>query len=97
PGQIVMEGFLNFRMRPWLRRLLTRMMAITPAAIVVYLSGAEGTFKLLLLSQVILSMQLPFAIIPLIHFTSDRARMGSFANKLWVAALAWTTAAIIVA
>jgi manganese transport protein len=83
-------------MRPWLRRLITRMMAITPAAIVVYLSGAEGTFKLLLLSQVILSMQLPFAIIPLIHFTSDRARMGSFANKFWVKALAWVTAGIIV-
>ena len=96
-GQIVMEGFLNFRMRPWLRRLLTRMMAITPAAITVYLSGAEGTFKLLILSQVILSMQLPFAVIPLIHFTSDRKRMGTFANKLWVQILAWVTAIIIVA
>src|SRR5204863_3871784 len=95
-GQIVMEGFLNFRMRPWLRRLLTRMMAITPAAITVYISGPEGTFKLLLLSQVILSMQLPFAIIPLIHFTSDRGRMGSFANRFWVKALAWITSAIIV-
>src|SRR5213080_4867419 len=95
-GQIVMEGFLNFRMRPWLRRLLTRMMAITPAAITVYLSGAQGTFKLIILSQVILSMQLPFAVIPLIHFTSDRRRMGSFANKMWVQILAWITAAIIV-
>src|SRR6266581_251426 len=95
-GQIVMEGFLNFRMRPWLRRLLTRMMAITPAAVTVYLSGAEGTFKLLILSQVILSMQLPFAVIPLIHFTSDRRRMGAFANRLWVNILAWITAAIIV-
>src|SRR5258708_2226489 len=81
-GQIVMEGFLNFRMRPWLRRLLTRMMAITPAAITVYLSGAQGTFKLIILSQVILSMQLPFAVIPLIHFTSDRGRMGTFSNKM---------------
>ncbi len=96
-GQIVMEGFLNFRMRPWLRRLLTRMMAITPAAITVYLSGAQGTFKLIILSQVILSMQLPFAVIPLIHFTSDRGRMGAFANKMWVRLLAWTTAAVIVA
>jgi manganese transport protein len=95
-GQIVMEGFLNFRMRPWMRRLLTRMMAITPAAITVYLSGQEGTFKLLILSQVILSMQLPFAVIPLIHFTSDRKRMGAFANKIWVQILAWVTAAIIV-
>ena len=95
-GQIVMEGFLNFRMRPWLRRLMTRMMAITPAAITVYLSGQEGTFKLLILSQVILSMQLPFAVIPLIHFTSDRNRMGSFANKIWVQVLAWLSATIIV-
>jgi len=95
-GQIVMEGFLNFRMRPWLRRLLTRMMAITPAAITVYLSGQEGTFKLLILSQVILSMQLPFAVIPLIHFTSDRNRMGNFANKVWVQILAWVSAIIIV-
>src|SRR5439155_750787 len=95
-GQIVMEGFLNFRMRPWLRRLLTRMMAITPAAVTVYLSGAAGTFKLLILSQVILSMQLPFAVIPLIHFTSDRRRMGEFANKLWVLVLAWISAAVIV-
>jgi len=91
-----MEGFLNFRMRPWLRRLLTRMMAITPAAITVYLSGQEGTFKLLILSQVILSMQLPFAVIPLIHFTSDRNRMGNFANKVWVQILAWVSAIIIV-
>src|SRR6266567_107221 len=95
-GQIVMEGFLNFRMRPWLRRLLTRMMAITPAAITVYLAGAQGTFKLIILSQVILSMQLPFAVIPLIHFTSDRRRMGAFANKMWVQVLAWVSATIIV-
>ncbi|MBI1792448.1 MAG: Nramp family divalent metal transporter, partial [Acidobacteria bacterium] len=74
-GQIVMEGFLNFRMRPWLRRLLTRLLAIVPAAVVIYIAGDQGTFKLLILSQVILSMQLPFAVIPLIHFTSDRAKM----------------------
>ena len=96
-GQIVMEGFLNFRMRPWLRRIITRMMAIVPAAITVYLFGQQGTFKLLILSQVILSMQLPFAVIPLIHFTSNRGRMGAFANRLWVQALAWGMAAIIVA
>jgi NRAMP (natural resistance-associated macrophage protein) metal ion transporters len=95
-GQIVMEGFLNFRMRPWLRRMITRSVAITPAAIAVYLYGQRGTFDLLILSQVILSMQLPFAVIPLIHFTSDRRRMGSFANKKWIAALAWAMAAIIV-
>jgi manganese transport protein len=96
-GQIVMEGFLNFRMRPWLRRIITRMMAIVPAAITVYLAGQQGTFKLLILSQVILSMQLPFAVIPLIHFTSNRRQMGLFANKAWVQVLAWSMAIIIVA
>jgi manganese transport protein len=95
-GQIVMEGFLNFRMRPWLRRLITRVIAIIPAVFVIVTAGEEGTYKLLILSQVILSMQLPFAVIPLIHFTSDRARMGSFANRNWVKVLAWITAAIIV-
>ena len=95
-GQIVMEGFLNFRMRPWLRRLVTRTLAIVPAALTIYIVGDKATFGLLILSQVILSMQLPFAVIPLIHFTSDRSRMGSFSNKLWVRVLAWTTAAVIV-
>ena len=95
-GQVVMEGFLNFRMRPWLRRLVTRALAIVPAAFTIYFAGDQSTFGLLILSQVILSMQLPFAIIPLIHFTSDRARMGSFANSLWVRVLAWSTAAVIV-
>jgi manganese transport protein len=95
-GQIVMEGFLNFRMRPWLRRFITRLVAIIPAVFVILTAGEEGTYKLLILSQVILSMQLPFAVIPLIHFTSDRARMGTFANKTWVKVIAWTTAAIIV-
>ena len=71
-----MEGFLNIRMRPWLRRLITRTIAIIPAALVIYISGDKGTYQLLILSQVILSMQLPFAVIPLIHFTSDRRRMG---------------------
>ena len=96
-GQIVMEGFLNIRMRPWLRRLVTRLLAIAPAALTIYVSGAQGTFRLLILSQVILSLQLPFAVIPLIHFTSDRKRMGAFANRGWVKGLAWTVAAIIVA
>ena len=95
-GQIVMEGFLNFRMRPWLRRLITRTVAIIPAAITVYLSGDQGTYKLLILSQVILSMQLPFAVIPLIQFTSDRQRMAEFANPGWVRTLAWIAARIIV-
>jgi len=95
-GQIVMEGFLNFRMRPFLRRLVTRALAIVPAALTIYIAGDKSTFGLLILSQVILSMQLPFAVIPLIHFTSDRSRMGSFSNKTWVRALSWITAAVIV-
>ena len=95
-GQIVMEGFINIRMRPWLRRLVTRSFAITPAALTIYFAGDKATYQLLILSQVILSMQLPFAVIPLIHFTSDRRRMGEFANKLWVLVLAWIAAAVIV-
>lgn len=95
-GQIVMEGFLSIRMRPWLRRLITRLLAIIPAAITISLLGEEATFRLLILSQVILSLQLPFAVIPLIHFTSDRQRMGVFANPPWVRLLAWTAAAIVV-
>src|SRR5579863_6660857 len=94
-GQIVMEGFLNIRMRPWLRRLMTRTLAIIPAALTVYLAGENGTYKLLILSQIILSMQLPFAVIPLIHFTDDKQRMGALANRLWVRFLAWLTAALI--
>lgn len=95
-GQIVMEGFLKIRMRPWLRRLITRLIAIVPAAIAISLKGDEASFRLLILSQVILSMQLPFAVIPLIHFTSDRQRMGTFANPGWVRLLAWSAAAVIV-
>jgi manganese transport protein len=95
-GQIVMEGFLNFRMRPWLRRLITRMVAIVPAALTVWYSGEQGTYKLLILSQVMLSMQLPFAVIPLIQFTSSRDKMGEFASPVWVRVLAWVAAAIIV-
>jgi len=94
-GQIVMEGFLNIRMRPWLRRLMTRTIAIIPAALTVYVAGEHGTYRLLILSQVILSMQLPFAVIPLIHFTSSRERMGAFANRAWLRVLAWATAALI--
>ena len=94
-GQIVMEGFLNIRMRPWLRRLMTRTIAIVPAAFTVYLAGEHGTYRLLILSQVILSMQLPFAVIPLIHFTSSRERMGAFANRAWLRVLAWAAAAVI--
>ncbi len=95
-GQVVMEGFLNIRMRPWLRRLITRLAAVIPAALAVYAMGDRGTYQLLILSQVILSMQLPFAVIPLVHFTSDARRMGALVNKAWVKWLAWLTAAIIV-
>jgi manganese transport protein len=96
-GQVVMEGFLDIRMRPWLRRMVTRSLAVVPAALTIYFAGPQSTLGLLLLSQCVLSMQLPFAIIPLIHFTSDRGRMGPFANRLWVKALAWIVAAIIIA
>jgi manganese transport protein len=94
-GQIVMEGFLNFRMRPWLRRLITRTIAIIPAALTVYVAGEQGTYKLLILSQVILNLQLPFAVIPLIQFTNSKERMGTFANALWVRVLAWSAAVVI--
>jgi manganese transport protein len=95
-GQIVMEGFLNFRMRPWLRRLITRLVAIIPAVFTIISAGEEGTYQLLIFSQVVLSMQLPFAVIPLVQFTSDRRRMGVFANRWWVKVLAWSAATIIV-
>jgi len=94
-GQIVMEGFLNIRLRPWLRRLITRAIAIVPAAIVAILYGASGTAKLLVLSQVILSLQLSFAVFPLVMFTSDKAKMGEFVNPAWVKALAYFVAGVI--
>src|SRR5881227_2612804 len=95
-GQIVMEGFLNIRLRPWLRRLITRLVAIVPAVIVAALYGASGTAKLLILSQVILSLQLSFAVIPLIIFTGDRRKMGEFTASGWLRRLSWATAALIV-
>ncbi len=95
-GQIVMEGFLNFRMRPWLRRLITRSLAVIPAVLVIYLTGENSAYKLLILSQVILSLQLPFAVVPLIHFTSDENKMGAMANARWVKILAWMCATVII-
>lgn len=95
-GQIVMEGFLNLRLPPWVRRLVTRLIAIIPAVLVTVIYGESGTAKLLILSQVILSLQLPFAIVPLIIFTSDKRKMGQFVNKLWVQILAWIVAVIII-
>jgi len=96
-GQIVMEGFLNIRLRPWVRRLLTRLVAIIPAVIVAGLYGEHGVGSLLILSQVILSLQLSFAVVPLISFTSDKLKMGQFVNKPWLKITAWTIAAIIIA
>jgi manganese transport protein len=94
-GQIVMEGFLNVRLRPWLRRLITRAIAIIPAAIVAVLYGASGTARLLILSQVILSFQLSFAVFPLVTFTSDRRKMGEFANGPLLKFAAYTIAVVI--
>jgi manganese transport protein len=94
-GQIVMEGFLQLRMQPWLRRALTRSVAIIPAAITIYFSGNKGSYSLIILSQVILNLQLPFAVIPLIHFTGDRKRMGEFANPAWVQVISWLCATLI--
>ena len=94
-GQIVMEGFLNIRIRPWLRRLITRLIAIVPAAIVAIFYGESGTAQLLILSQVILSLQLSFAVFPLVAFTSDREKMGKFVNRRPIKLLAWATAILI--
>jgi manganese transport protein len=92
-----MEGFLDIRLRPWVRRLITRGLAIVPAAIVAVVAGAEGTGKLLILSQVILSLQLSFAVFPLVMFTSDPQRMGEFVNPRWLKWLSWTVAWLIAA
>jgi manganese transport protein len=94
-GQIVMEGFINLRLRPWLRRLITRLLAIIPAVIVIALYGESGTGPLLILSQVVLSLQLPFAVFPLVAFTGDRHKMGAFVAPVWLRTLAWTIAVII--
>jgi manganese transport protein len=95
-GQIVMEGFVDFKIAPWLRRLATRLMAIVPAVIVAALYGSDGTMKLLILSQVILSLQLPFAVVPLVKFTSDRGLMGNFVNSTALKVAAWAVSAIII-
>src|SRR4051812_9545418 len=94
-GQITMEGFLRFRMRPWLRRLITRSLAIVPAIIVITLTGEGGTTNLLVLSQVVLSLQLSFAVVPLVKFTASKVRMGRFASPVWLTATAWVVALII--
>jgi manganese transport protein len=95
-GQIVMEGFLNFRITPWLRRLITRLIAIIPAVLVIGIFGESKTTQLLVASQVVLSMQLGFAVWPLMRFTGEKAKMGEFANRFWLKTLGWTTAGIII-
>lgn len=95
-GQIVMEGFLNIRLKPWLRRLITRLIAVIPALIVTIIYGEEGTTDLLVLSQVILSMQLSFAVVPLVMFTNDKAKMGEFANKPFLKISVWIISIIII-
>ncbi len=96
-GQIVMEGFLDIRLPAWMRRLITRMVAIVPAAGVTIFYGAEGTGMLLILSQVILAFQLPFAIVPLVMFTRDKAKMGALTAPGWLTVVAALIAAVIIA
>jgi len=95
-GQIVLEGFLRVKLQPWARRLISRLIAIIPAVIVIGATGSEGTYRLLILSQVILSLQLPFAVVPLIHYTSDVEKMGKFANPVWVRLVSWLVALLII-
>jgi manganese transport protein len=94
-GQIIMEGFVHIRIAPWLRRLITRVIAIIPAIIVIAIAGEGATTRLLLVSQVVLSMQLSFAVVPLVQFTGKASIMGEFVNAIWVRFLGWFMAAII--
>jgi manganese transport protein len=95
-GQIIMEGFINIRLRPWLRRIITRALAIVPAVCVIGYFGENKTTELLVASQVVLSMQLGFAVWPLMRFTGEKAKMGEFVNRLWIKILGWTTTMIII-
>jgi manganese transport protein len=94
-GQIIMEGFINLRVKPWLRRLITRLIAIIPTIIVTAYWGESGTAQLIIFSQVILSFQLSFAVFPLVMFTNDKLKMGEFVNRLWLKSLAWSAAVLI--
>jgi manganese transport protein len=96
-GQVVMEGFLNLKLPPWQRRLITRLLAIIPTIIVTALWGMSGTARLLILSQVVLSMQLSFAVFPLVAFTGNRDKMGEFVNGIGLRVLGWTSAVFIAA
>jgi manganese transport protein len=95
-GQIIMEGFLSIRLKPWLRRLITRLIAIIPAFFVTLMAGENGTARLLILSQVVLSLQLSFAVFPLVMFTSDKFKMGSFVNRRWLVITSYTIAIVII-
>jgi manganese transport protein len=95
-GQIVMEGFLNWRIAPWMRRLVTRLIAIVPAVVVTIWAGEKATGQLLILSQVVLSLQLPFAVVPLVMFTASRSKMGPYVAPRWLTALAIATAAVVI-
>ena len=95
-GQVVMEGFVNIRLRPWLRRLITRLIAIVPAVCIIGFFGESKTTQLLVASQVVLSMQLGFAVWPLMRFTGEKAKMGQFANRTWLKILGWTTTTVII-
>ena len=95
-GQIVMEGFINLRVSPWLRRMVTRLIAIVPAVVVTIWAGEKATGQLLILSQVVLSLQLPFAVVPLVMFTANRSKMGPFVAPRWLTALAVLTALVII-
>ncbi|GIN72085.1 divalent metal cation transporter MntH [Bacillus sp. J14TS2] len=95
-GQIVMEGFIQLKISPWLRRIITRLIAVVPAFVVTWIAGSRGTADLLLWSQVVLSLQLPFAVVPLVVFTNSREKMGEFANRTWIKVLAWICTAIII-
>ncbi|MGH9466492.1 MAG: divalent metal cation transporter, partial [Terriglobales bacterium] len=96
-GQVVMEGFMRWRIPPWMRRLITRLFALIPAVLIIGLRGASSVTDLLVLSQVILALQLPFAMFPLLHFTSFRKRMGQWRNPAWLQVAGWTTAVLITA
>jgi manganese transport protein len=92
-----MEGFLNLRLKPWVRRLITRLVAVVPALVVAIIYGERGTGQLLVLSQVVLSLQLSFAVVPLVLFTGDKLKMGVFVNKPWLRVLTWAVAGLIMA
>jgi manganese transport protein len=95
-GQIILEGFMNIKIKPWLRRLLTRSLAIIPAVIIAVMFQGSGLSRLLIFSQIVLSLQLPFAILPLVYLTSSKKHMGVFANKLWLKIVVGLIAAVIV-